>query len=187
MDRFCLYRTHAFLALMLVALPAAATQDLEIEARQIANEFVGLLKPALMSAMKSGGPEHAVSVCAKTAPAIAGSLSARTGWQVKRVSLKARNPGAAPDEFERGVLKEFDQQTASGIDPTGLHFSAIDGNRFRYLQAQPVQGVCLTCHGPDIAEDLSTLIRSFYPDDLATGYQAGEVRGAISLTSPLNR
>lgn len=52
--------------------------------------------------MAERGPGHALEVCSVQAPAIA-SLLSTDGWQVKRVSLKNRNPDAVPDEWEAAV------------------------------------------------------------------------------------
>ncbi|PIU38332.1 MAG: glutamate synthase, partial [Piscirickettsiaceae bacterium CG07_land_8_20_14_0_80_44_28] len=67
-----------------------------VEARALAKQFMGQLKPALGAAMKSGGPVHAISVCKDKAPAIAQNLSESSGWDLKRVSLKNRSPIAEP-------------------------------------------------------------------------------------------
>ena len=53
------------------------------------------------------------------------------------------------------------------------------------LIAQPVQPVCLTCHGKRLAGDVRTAIAEHYPDDRATGYALGDVRGAIYLRKAL--
>ena len=47
--------------------------------------------------------------------------------------------------------------------------------------------LCLQCHGApdqDIAPATLTAIRKLYPDDKATGYKAGELRGLWSITFP---
>jgi len=51
------------------------------------------------------------------------------------------------------------------------------------------EGACLTCHGPteSIPEDVRAALRERYPDDKATGYAVGDLRGALwaeSVTTP---
>lgn len=158
--------------------------DLDQQARSIAEEFIGELKPRLQQAMQAGGPVHAVEICASAAPRIADSLSAASGWHVRRVSLKSRNASRAiPDKWERGVLESFDQRQAAGESANGMYFSEHVGGNYRYMQAQSTAGVCLTCHGETLSEPVRDTLEQFYPDDLATGYQIGEVRGAISLST----
>ena len=155
---------------------------LAVQASAIVREFVGELKPTLKGAMQTGGPARAVEVCAEQAPAIASRLSDSSGWQVHRVSLKPRNPGATPDEFERRVLQSFTERRKQGVAPAGLNHGQQLNGQYRYLQAQVAEALCLVCHGRQVDPGLRDVIQRYYPADTATGYDAGEVRGAISLT-----
>ena len=56
---------------------------------------------------------------------------------------------------------------------------------FRYMKAIPTQKPCLTCHGPNVSEPLGKTIAEFYPDDQATGFSLGELRGAFTIVQPL--
>ena len=40
---------------------------------------------------------------------MAKTASEQTGWAIRRVSLKNRNPKAVPDAWERETLEEFDR------------------------------------------------------------------------------
>jgi hypothetical protein len=163
-----------------------AADDPARQAAALAGEFVGLLKPQLKQALEKGGPAHAIAVCADIAPGIADSLSAQSGWTVRRVSLKSRNASrAVPDNWERQVLVEFDRRQVAGEQAEDLHFGEAVGGQYRYMQAQAVEPVCLVCHGKGLSDDVQTTLREYYPDDWATGYSLGEVRGAISLSAPL--
>jgi hypothetical protein len=167
--------------------PAAAAVDSpEQEARALARAFVDRLKPQLKQALAEGGPGRAIEVCASAAPEIADSLSAESGWTVKRVSLKARNVSRAlPDSWERSVLQQFDKRQAAGEDPADINHGEVRKGRYRYLQAQGVEPICLVCHGQKVADAVQESLTVWYPDDMATGYSLGEVRGAISLAKPL--
>ena len=158
----------------------------ENQAMAVANEFVGLMKPQLQQALAEGGPVNAIAVCADIAPRIADSLSAQSGWTVKRVSLKARNASrAVPDGWEETVLLEFDRRRAAGEKPTDIRHGDVVGGQYRYMQAQVVEPVCLLCHGQVLTDEVTQVLREYYPDDTATGYTLGEVRGAISLSRNL--
>ena len=55
-----------------------------------------------------------------------------------------------------------------------------DGKKqLRYMKAVPTEGACLACHGTQLSEDVRAGLKEMYPDDRATGYNIGEVRGAI--------
>lgn len=163
-----------------------ADDTLQQEAHALAQQFVGQLKPQLKNAMTQGGPTRAIEVCASVAPKIADALSAESGWTVKRVSLKSRNASRAiPDSWERQVLDQFDQRQAAGETAASLSYSATVGNQYRYMQAQVVEPLCLACHGQQLSQPVQDTLEQYYPDDWATGYTLGEVRGAISLTKAL--
>ena len=165
------------------ALGAAQQEQLQQEARALVQQFVGQLKPQLQQALQEGGPTRAIAVCATAAPTIADSLSDSSGWQVRRVSLQQRNASrAVPDKWERAVLQQFDTSAAAGENPMDLHVGELQGTRYRYMQAQGVEAICLTCHGQNLSQPVIDALQQYYPDDMATGYQLGQVRGAISLS-----
>lgn len=164
----------------------AQMKPLKQEAMSIVKRFGGTLKPELKKAIKAGGPAHAVKVCAFQAPAIANNLSKQTGWNVKRVSLKARNSETAiPDAWERKVLEQFDQRQANG-EPSGkiAHAEIVDGE-FRFMKAQGVEKVCLNCHAAQIKPEVEAALKEKYPGDMARGYSLGQIRGAFSLSKNL--
>ena len=90
------------------------TQSNLEEARGLVQQFGGQLKPELQKAMKSGGPVVAVEFCHSKAPAIAKALAEKSGWDVNRVSLKARGAMAKPDAWETQVLNSFNERKAAG-------------------------------------------------------------------------
>ena len=53
------------------------------------------------------------------------------------------------------------------------------------MKAQTVDGVCLSRHGNSIPSDVKKLINEYHPEDVATGYSLGEIRGAFSLVKGL--
>lgn len=180
----------ALLALAFLAgcsSPSVSQSDLEIQAREITQQFTATLLPTLQQALANGGPVMGIEVCSTRAPEIADELAAASSWSVQRVSLKARNNlRATPDTWERGVLEQFDDRQKGGATGAELNQSAIVDGEFRYMQAQLTMPLCLTCHGTDLAADVRAALRQYYPDDLATGYAAGDVRGAVSLRHSIN-
>jgi len=176
------------LALALATAPVLADEAAKIDqARAIAKEFGGTLKGELEKAMKAGGPVAAIEVCHSKAPAIAKDLSAKYRAEVHRTSLKPR--ATAPQDWEREVLADFDARRVSGEDPNAIEFHQvveIDGKpHLRYMKAIGTMPVCLNCHGTDIKPEVKARLEALYPEDKATGYKAGELRGAFSITAPL--
>ena len=156
------------------------------EAVTIVQQFGGQLKPELKQALMEAGPAHAISVCAEKAPEIARNLSDDTGWYVKRVSLKARNNQTAiPDAWEKKVLEQFDQRSADGEPAQKIAFAEVVDGRFRFMKAQGVETICLSCHGAEIEVGTEAALKQKYPQDKARGYSLGQIRGAFSLAKNL--
>lgn len=182
-------RSFASAALLCVpaVFPAFADEaGLLAEARKAA----GILPPKLVAALndeiEKSGPEGAVPVCKDMAPKMAKEVAASTGWQLKRVSLKARNEQrATPDAWEKAALDEFDRRAAAGEDPASLEKGELvqEGSAriYRYAKALPVQALCLNCHGAveQLTPAVKARIGEHYPNDRATGYSTGQIRGAI--------
>jgi len=159
------------------------------ESKKVVKEFMGQLKGELKAAMKAGGPVNAVNVCNKTAPVIAKNLSDKYGWEVSRTSLKARNTNNEPDAWEKKVLQQFEKRKQNGeaVKPMA-HFEVVDssgGQQFRFMKAIPTGEVCLKCHGDNLPDALKAQIDALYPDDKATGYKLGDIRGAFSIAQPM--
>lgn len=163
-----------------------------VEAQALAARFQQELGGRLQAAMAAGGPVNAVGVCKDEAPAIAARLSRESGWQLKRVGTRVRNPqSGVPDAWEQAQLADFAQRLAAGEKPEALRrYSVVDepGGRYeRYVAAIAVAPPCLACHG-DVttqSEALRSALRTAYPHDAATGYRAGDLRGAFSLKRAL--
>lgn len=168
----------------LVNAGEAALPQIE-EARALAKQFGGQLKPTLGGALKSGGPVNGIEVCHTKAPEIAQQLADSSGWDINRVSLKHRGETAQPDAWEIEVLTRFDRERAEGKDPKTIEFAEMTNENgqqvFRYMKAIPTGGVCLTCHGEAVSPQVKEAIAKYYPGDLATGYKKGELRGAFSF------
>jgi hypothetical protein len=181
------------LALAFAAAPAFSADDAKLleEARGVASGIPPKLLTVLEEEIKKGGPEGAIGVCREKAPAMAKAASEKSGWAIRRVSLKNRNPKAVPDAWEEAVLKDFDKRTAAGEKPTGLEKGevvTVDGKQmYRYMKALPTQDLCLQCHGTSdrVSPAVQAKLKELYPNDKAVGYGSAEIRGAITLKKPL--
>ena len=157
------------------------------EARKIASAMPPKLLGVLKEEIHNGGPESAINVCREKAPQMAKAASEQSGWNIRRVSLRERNPKAVPDDWERAVLEDFDRRAAAGEDGAKMEKSelvAVGGKtEQRYMKALPTQAMCMTCHGAPatLDADLTEQLRKLYPDDKAVGYRPGDIRGAITM------
>ncbi|MEW6116068.1 MAG: ATP-binding protein [Nitrospirota bacterium] len=80
-------------------------------------------------------------------------------------SLTLTNPSNAPDEFEKGALQQFERSSIEEI----ISIETIDRSKYlRYIAPLYVEEACLGCHTHQ-------------------GYKVGDVRGAISVTIPMDK
>jgi len=184
------------LCLVMLALDCSSDQqantstEAEVAAAKAAiKEFAGALQTELKGAMKAGGPIAAIGVCNTQAMPITAQVSADHGMTLSRVSLKNRNPANAANDWQSSVLKDFEKRKLAGKDITRLAWSetvkAGDGQEFRFMKAIPTGEVCLKCHGTQIAPEVSQVLASLYPEDRATGYKQGDIRGAFVVIRKL--
>ncbi len=170
----------------------AMADEIELRSKQsriVVGDFMLLLKADLKAAMKEGGPGNAIRVCKNKAPEIAADISEKEGWRVARTSLKLRNPNNKPDTWELKVLQDFEKRKAAGEEIKMLEFAEVvitEGKKqFRYMKAIPTGKVCLQCHGSHIAPDVVATLKTYYPEDQATGFNQGDIRGAFTITQPM--
>lgn len=152
--------------------------------RELAKRLAAELKGALSTALKTS-PEHAIAVCNEQAPQIAAKIAADSNTQIGRTALKLRNPKNAPTEWQRTVLLDFQNRLQAGEPVTTLEYSAVIKNgsqsEHRYMKAIPTEPLCLTCHGKQLTPSLQQAIRAKYPADTATGFNVGDIRGAVYM------
>src|SRR5574343_404174 len=67
------------------------------DARKVAAAVPARLLGVLTEEIGKNGAAAAVEVCNTKAPQMAKNASEQTGWAIKRVSLRNRNPKAVPD------------------------------------------------------------------------------------------
>lgn len=159
------------------------------DARKTAGSLIKQLGGELKKSLEANGPEGSIAVCKEKAPVIAAELSKSSGFNVRRVSPKNRNPNGVPDAWEAEAQATLEKRLSAGEKPETLETWQVvktsGGNEFRYAKALVTQQVCLTCHGENIPEGLKAKLAAEYPNDKATGYGPGMVRGIISIKRTL--
>lgn len=175
----------ALLSATVVAQQADQTkeQQLVAEARSKVQAFGGSLKQALQGAIKEGGLTNGIAVCNTVAPEIAAANS-NDGWQISRTSLRVRNPGNTPTDWQEMQLKAMQQHPVKDGKPveTWRVADADTGTGFEYMRAIPTQKLCLGCHGKSIDPGVEAKLNELYPQDKATGFSERDLRGAFVVT-----
>ncbi len=154
--------------------------------QQLADRFQQDLLAALKSAIAAGGPVGAIDTCTTVAPAIAAQLSDESGATVRRTALRVRNPASKPDAFERETMSAWIRGPVGSDGKPAERFQAYADEQgapqVRWMRAIPTGDLCVTCHGSAIAPDVEAAIAARYPDDRATGFAPGDLRGAFSIS-----
>lgn len=159
------------------------------------NEITLLSKKALASKLKraldAGGVANAIEFCNLNAYPIIDSLQEQVGAKIRRVTTKYRNPNDSPDSLEQSILDAYDNAHSKGEK---LHENVQllkDSKHILYNKAITIDNsLCLVCHGTpgkELTVENHQLIRSFYPEDKAFGYQEGDLRGMWSIRIPVDR
>lgn len=180
--------TSLLLALNLHAHEPESSNNVQ-EARLLTQKFGADLKSVLVSAMQTGGPIAALQECNIKAQAITEINAIASGWRVARTSLKVRNTNNAPDAWERKILQQFEEQRSAGNDLSKAEYSEVvnDGDEavFRYMKPIITAGLCVSCHGSNLNSEVTKKLQVLYPDDKATGFNVGDIRGAYTFQKSL--
>ncbi|MCO4774355.1 MAG: DUF3365 domain-containing protein, partial [Deltaproteobacteria bacterium] len=150
-------------------------------ANAAADELGSTLKNALVSKMKAEGPLAAATVCSQSAESLTADIATRTGAAVGRSSLRLRNAKNAAPPWVKQWLSAQGERPAEGAKGISRSLSYEGTTYAQVLRPLAVAGPCLVCHGPkeSIAPEIASLLAEKYPDDAATGYALGDLRGAL--------
>jgi len=147
------------------------------------------LKKELFTAIGQSGTVAAIDICRTSAIKLTDSLiSTMPGIaNLKRTTLKYRNPENAPDKTDMEVLELYEKVLLSGDSIPDFQVREItQNNKKMYFYYQPlmVQPLCLNCHGNEshLTPEIKDILAKNYPEDTAIGYKAGQFRGAIRVT-----
>ena len=177
-------------ALSLMANPYESNKE-EMESvvktgQEVSSTLLKTLGGNLKKQMKAGGPMAAVEFCSTQAYTLTASIDDKYGKdvQVKRISLKERNPANAVQGDEKAILESLDNLQKNGVVLPPYLVERVNKDTYKFYKPLAInKQVCLKCHG-DIGENqkLSQYLEKTYPHDKATGYRMGDLRGAVVVT-----
>lgn len=162
------------------------TVDVVQEGKAITQDAFQALSSKLGQAVQEGGIGYALQFCNVKALPITDSLSANHGVKLRRASHRPRNQANRADSLEMETIRQYLSQLQ---DQKELKPNVYRDNEHIVYHA-PIMinnGLCLNCHGREgaqIQEKNLELIRQLYPDDEATGFEMGELRGIWSVKFP---
>lgn len=145
--------------------------------RSLAIQTKTVLGQNLMTAIKDGGPEHAVEFCNTRAIHLTDSMAAVLNVDIKRVSDQNRNPDNAANQIELNYILAAKDELKKSKKAAPLVTDYGD----YVLAYYPIMtnDMCLKCHGGEQDINAATLekLNALYPDDKAKGYSSDQLRG----------
>ena len=141
------------------------------------------LSGTLMGKLQSGGIPEAVSYCNAQALSLTDSMATHHGVSIKRTALKLRNELNRPNEEETEILHLYQDRLAYDQPLEHILEKNADGTVSFYAPILARQK-CLMCHGTlgrELAPVTDSIIKSHYPNDLATGFKENDLRGMWSI------
>ena len=152
--------------------------------KEIGQTVVKKLGSSLMKQMKSGGPKQAIPFCNTAALPFTKEIVTKYNVAIKRTSHRLRNGKNRPNTDEKRVLDSYLLSLSEGKSLMPMIKKEADGKVHFYAPIK-VENKCLACHGSvgkEVKKETYNLIKSLYPNDKATGFKAGDLRGVMSIT-----
>jgi hypothetical protein len=161
----------------LAADALAGPQAAQLTKAGLARDGLG---KALLAELTEGlkqGPAPAITVCSERAPVLAAEKAKEFGVRIGRTSRSLRNPANGAPEWAK-------QHVAGGAAAPA--YFAGPGGEFGALFPIQLQPQCVQCHGKpaELAAEVKDVLAKKYPQDRATGFAAGDLRGWFWVEVP---
>lgn len=176
----------------IAALGLGSCQDREAVAKERSWEQQGdsiiaitfdTIRNSVMRVAGKEGFAAAIGYCNEQATRLTSTYASRR-ISIRRATDKYRNPDNRADSLEQKVLATFQQLMAEQKEWKPILEKDAAGNQ-HYFKPILMQAFCLNCHGSEndpVLPETWQAIRQKYPNDLATGYKEGDLRGIWHVT-----
>lgn len=147
----------------------------------IASQAQMVLLANVSGAIAREGVAGAFNYCSEKAITLTDSLAQLYGASLQRLSDRNRNPDNSLQTSQDRESWEKIKALMSDEKSEKKHFINQENNQLFYFKAIPIgMDACLKCHGEpgrEIDESTWALLEEKYPEDKATGYLLGQLRG----------
>jgi hypothetical protein len=128
------------------------------------------LSTRLMDALSTSGPARAIGICQVEAKSIATEVGKEAGVEIGRTGVRLRNTSNQPPAWAKELV------AARTNEPV---FAELSNGHAAALLPIKLQPQCLMCHGPkeQLIPEVKEQLAKLYPEDSATGFSEGELRG----------
>jgi hypothetical protein len=136
----------------------------------------------LVRELTDGGPERAIRVCHMSATTVANQIAREEGVHGGRTSARLRTLSNAPRPWAAPIVARFAQGRAAATDG----FVADLGTRVGVMRPIAYLPVCAPCHGAgeQLTPQVRAELKNRYPQDRATGFKEGDLRGWLWVEVP---
>jgi len=150
-------------------------------------KYIKMLGGALKSQLKAKLKEDktgltAMAFCTSSANDITEAVNKKLPAyaKVRRTSLKVRNDkNNSADATDKKVIEAYSAaMAAKKFSPKDIKVMEV-GDVTRVYKPLVAKAVCLKCHGSNLSPKIAEAIKSSYPNDKATGFKEGNLRGVI--------
>jgi hypothetical protein len=156
--------------------------------KAIVAETFSLLSSNLQTAIQQGGVSNALPFCSLAASPLTAGMAGKHGVSIHRVTHKPRNPADRANTTELAILNHFEAVLTSTNPPPAV-VTNLTANTVTFFAPIVLSNeLCLKCHGQpgqDISSENVAVIQRLYPQDEATGFKLGQLRGAWRIDIPL--
>lgn len=165
----------------LVFAASSAKEEAIAKGHEASSALVQKLGGELKTQMQTNGPLGALNFCSQNAIHITDQVAKETKTSIKRISLKNRNPLNGPNNQESALLKQWETLVNNTQPLPQYELTNISDTTTVYYKPIVINNeACLQCHG-NVEGDLAKAIKTLYPEDKATGYKMGDLRGMIAV------
>jgi len=148
--------------------------------KMLGKTLKGNLQKEMKSDMSGLGAMH---FCSQKADDLTKEVNSKLpkGTTIRRTALRYRNEANKPDAIDRETMQKILNDMNASKTNLGKPFIVDTNSSTRIYKALFVEKKCLKCHGAkkNISSDITKVIQSKYPNDLATGFKEGDLRGVI--------
>lgn len=166
---------------LLIASPSVEEQA-TLKGNQISTALLQKLGGELKSQMQTSGPIGALHFCSQNALTLTEQIAKESKTSIKRISINNRNPVNQGNKDEIALLNEWDKLLKKGQPLPEQKLVKVSNSTIMYYKPIVINNeACLKCHG-NVEGELAKAIHTTYPEDKATGYKMGDLRGMIAVT-----
>jgi hypothetical protein len=157
--------------------PPAARDDRVAIAATAKDELFSKISGRLSEVLQTQGAAAAIDVCSQEAGKISAAVGQAHGVEIGRTSFKLRNQENVPRDW----VKPFVERRIDSVQHV-----ALENGKLGSLFPIHIDVKCLMCHGveDEILDGVKPALAERYPNDGATGFKQGELRGWFWVEVP---